>query len=129
MGGTGLSLSSGAHVEKVRALNNGLDGIDVLDASTVTGNIATENGGEGIFTQDGAVVSGNTSRNNVCDGISVANGSTAIGNSAMFNGCYGLHGPGDFGYANNVFRTNTFGSVAGGTDMGHNDCNGSTTCP
>lgn len=130
MGARGLSLKSGAHVEKVRAVSNGLDGIDVRDASTVTGNIATKNGAEGIFAQDGAVVTGNTSRDNAGDGIFVSNGSTIIGNSSMYNGACGLNGGGDFGYATNVFRINTFGSVCGfGTDMGHNDCNGSTTCP
>lgn len=130
LGGTGLVLGERAHVEKVRAVSNGSDGIDVQGASTLTGNAATENGVTGLFASDGAVVSGNTSRSNGFDGIFVSNGSTVLGNSAMFNGGYGLQGDGDFGYANNVFRTNTFGSVGGfGTDMGHNDCNGSTTCP
>jgi hypothetical protein len=130
LGRTGVSLGKHADVEKVRAANNGLDGIDVAYPSTLIGNIATENGGEGIATDEGAVVSGNTCRDNGGDGILVSNGSTVIGNSSMYNGSCGLNGGGDFGYANNVFRTNTFGSVCGGgTDMGHNDCNGSTACP
>ncbi len=130
MGATGVALKDHAHVEHVRAVSNGLDGIDVGPAATVTSNIATDNGATGIFATDGAVVTGNSSRSNGSDGIFVTNGSTIIGNSSMYNGGYGLHGGGgDFGYANNVFRTNTLATVFGGTDMGHNDCNGSTTCP
>jgi hypothetical protein len=130
LGQTGVSLGKHAHVERVRAANNGQDGILVAYPATLVGNMATENGGDAISASEGALVSGNTCRDNAGTGIVVGNGSTIVGNSSMYNGACGLNGGGDFGYTDNVFRTNTFGSVCGGgTDMGHNDCNGSTTCP
>jgi hypothetical protein len=153
MGNSGLALLGvGSRVEKVRAVSNGNRGIDVGNTSTVTGCIALGNGGTGILTGGISVVTANVAAGNAGSGVGaqgagtgvvMANtaernggdgfegGSAFIGNTAEFNGAYGLStSVSQFGYANNVLFINTFGSVGGGgTEMGHNDCNGSTTCP
>jgi hypothetical protein len=149
MGHWGLHLGSRARIEKVRAVSNGFQGISTDFQSTLVEDTAVNNGDSGIVTSSAAVVSGNVSMGNLADGISAgglvsgntternagsgltAIDATVIGNRAGFNNGAGLVvAGGEVGYANNVFRLNTFGSVlGGGTDMGHNDCNGSTTCP
>ncbi len=149
LGRSGLNLGSRARVRDVRVVSNGADGVYAGGQATITGNTAAGNGGNGFFIQDAAVVSGNVAFGNLADGISVwtgivngndvrsngghgieDGGGTVIGNACFFN-INGLGVPGgEVGYTNNVFQGNTFGSVmGGGTDIGHNDCNGSTTCP
>lgn len=150
MGDRGVYLGQRARVEKVRSVSNGNFGISTLGESTVTGSTAIGNGQSGIMTGGTSTATGNVTENNAGDGIdcvdcvvtgNVLRGnagdglecfgvSTVIGNTAGFNGGFGLNfGGSNGGYANNVIRLNSFGTVSGGTDMGHNVCELSTTCP
>ncbi len=150
LGKTGLYLGPRARVKDVQVVSNGFYGIDAGGQATITVSTALNNGIEGIAAQDAALVSGDVIFGNGGDGVAVWSGTVTgndarrngnngiqtgdgvvIGNSALLNGGFGLGAfGGEVGYTNNVFRGNTFGTVnGGGTDMGHNDCNGSTTCP
>ena len=60
-------------------------------------------------------------------GVQVAT-QTAVGNSASQDG-YGLVLGTNSGYTQNVMNGESTAAVSGGTQMGPNICNGSTTCP
>ncbi len=150
MGRSGISLGPGARVEKVRAVSNGFRGIDVGHDSIVAASITLGNFDTGILTGGASIVSGsvavgnnygigaeysgtglvagNTAEENAYDAFE--GGTAFIGNNAVSNGGFGLNPVLDqSGYANNVLIFNTWGAASHGTDMGHNDCNASTTCP
>ncbi len=151
MGRSGVVLyGQWARVERVRAVRNGSCGIEAGNGSTILSNVTSENGDTGIRGNwEASVIVGNVAEGNAGDGIeggsvlannaAVRNGANAlftadaavIGNCAVHNAGDGLGvAGGEVGYTGNLFRSNTFGSVlGGGTDMGHNDCDGSTTCP
>ncbi len=152
MGRSGVVLyGRWARVEKVHSISNGSCGIEAGYSSTILGNAASYNGDSGIRgnwessvisgnvadgnvgdgIEGGTTVTNNTAMRNGCAGLAVGGPATVIGNSSAFNGCQGLNIlGGEVAYTNNVFQINAAGSISGGgTDMGHNDCNGSTTCP
>jgi len=88
------------------------------------------NGGTGISTTGFATITGNIVYGNASHGLSEDGWSVVTGNTATYNGGYGLSlGSPTTGYANNAVSTNSGGTVSGGTDMGHNVCNSTTTCP
>ena len=129
-GSYGVSIMGGGGTAKDNTVHqNGVYGITISGNGTVTGNTANYNGGHGIDAGavNGCTVTGNTVSNNGGDGIR-ANG-TVTGNTATSNGGYGLN-IGSGGYAGNVMRQNTSGSVDGfGVEIGTNFCGTNTTCP
>jgi parallel beta-helix repeat protein len=147
MGSRGLYLTGpNSVVERIRAVNNGADGIFVGDGATVRWCTAHENDGFGIRAGNGTIVNGNVVRDNVGSGIWVEAGGTVTGNTARGNNTgiivfgrggtvtgntvhenhgFGLNlfGP-TVGYGHNVMSGNSAGAVQGGTSLGQNLCDG-----
>jgi hypothetical protein len=86
------------------------------------------NGDDGIDAAAANSVTGNNARSNVGDGIVVGVGSTVIGNTSLLNTGFGMV-LSSAGYAQNVIRSNTGGTVSGGVQMGTNVCDDDTSCP
>ena len=64
------------------------------------------------------------------DGIACEDGCTLTDNTARSNDGYGIRiNGGGTSYRGNTLSNNSQGTVVGGTDVGGNLCNGSTTCP
>ncbi len=84
------------------------DGITAGRGSRVAGNVSSGNAGDGIRTQEDCIVLDNTVRGNTGFGLRLGDSST--------------------GHARNSVNGNAGGSVAGGTQLGPNVCDGSTTC-
>lgn len=124
-----------------------LQGIQCGNGCVIAGNTA-DSDWFGIVTGDDAQVSGNTANGAVNEGIETgANGTvfansaggdghgiqtggsgTVVGNSVSNDG-NGLVLGSNTGYAQNVMDSEASGTVSGGTAMGTNVCNGTTTCP
>jgi hypothetical protein len=102
MGADGILINGDGRVQGVRVVGNGFRGMTI--PAMVTNSMAESNGGDGI------------------------QGRQLIGNFAAGNAGHGLTIFSLGGYADNVMFANTAGSVSGGTNMGHNLCNGSL-CP
>jgi len=151
MGNDGISTGNDATIENVHVQSNGRYGLivgggpgngivrgntatmngnaGIATGGVVSGNTANGNHDAGIFCGSGCTVSGNTANDNGSDGISVSTG-IANGNSAIYNHGYGLNFTSIYaGYVSNVLSNNIAGTVNGGTELGDNLCNGSTTCP
>jgi len=146
-----------SRVERLIARENGLIGIMVGDAATISSSAAESNGTEGIFTGGHSLVRDSIASRNGAEGILVNSismlinnnatsngghgftallGSVVIGNSAGANGGFGLDpgGSSSVGYANNVFTNNNGGNAnnqvgGGGTEIGANLCGTNATCP
>lgn len=89
--GVFLTSSSGSHIEKVHADQNGANGITVADGSIVNDCIALKNGVVGIqVVGAGSVVVGSVADGNGQLGISVGFASTVTGNTANGNGDEGI---------------------------------------
>lgn len=146
MGRVGIALSGDSLVEKVHAISNATDGI-YIDRGIVRECVAASNGAFGILTDGTAVVTHNIAQANGMDGIFVSGG-TLSGNTATGNGGNGLligngvvslnNSNGNSGFALSIVSTNSgylgnilagTKTVSGGTNLGQNLCNGSTTCP
>lgn len=84
-------------------------GIIVGSNSTVAGLQIIGNGGDGLTCTTGCLMTSN-----------VINGNTGTG--LVFSDTTS-------GYQNNIISGNLGGTVTNGTNMGHNVCNGTTTCP
>ena len=86
MGAAGVFLGgSDIHIERVRAVSNGNEGIRIQGTGIVSGSSATLNRFTGIFTFS-ATVTGNFAESNGDRGIFVAQcPSAVIGNTAIFN--------------------------------------------
>lgn len=123
MGAEGISVVNG-RLQGVTAVSNGGDGIVMLNPGTVVGCEADDNGQDGILTNSG-IVTNSVALENRRYGIS---GRQLIANFSVGNTVNGLMLLSDGGYSNNVMFANPGGNVAGGTNMGHNLCNGSL-CP
>jgi parallel beta-helix repeat protein len=110
----------------------------------VRSNAARDNGDFGITVEDSSVVLNNTavgngfgSSANPKGGIHALPGSTVIGDTATNNFRFGLdlEGVPTSGFANNVLVGNQLlagnrsSTRQGGTEIGPNLCNTSTTCP
>jgi hypothetical protein len=122
---------SGSMMAANTVINNGGSGLSAAGFASISGNVVTGNNGDGIdCTGPSCIVTNNTSSYNNGSGIA-AGDSAIVTNTLIANAAAGLNAAGGtVGYTNDVFRANAFGSVGGsGTDMGNNDCNGSTTCP
>jgi hypothetical protein len=107
---------------------NGGDGIRVGESGILSGNVMNSNGDDGIDAAAANSVTGNNARSNVGDGIVVGVGSTVIGNTSLLNTGFGMV-LSSAGYAQNVIRSNTGGTVSGGVQMGTNVCDDDTSCP
>ena len=108
-----LSTSPGTRIIDVRAIDNGIFGLNL------------EN--------EGSLVRGCTVTGSGSSGIRALGDSTVLGNTVMDNGAVGLTGSIGTGYGKNVFTENNGGSanpqVSGGVDLGDNVCGTNTTCP
>jgi hypothetical protein len=102
MGAEGILINADGRVQGVRVMSNGSNGMTA--PAMVTNSMAELNGGDGIL------------------------GRQVIGNFAAGNHGHGMTILSSGGYADNVMFGNTAGNVNGGTNMGHNLCNGSL-CP
>jgi len=129
-GGDGVFVDLYSVVRDCVAFANGGTGINA-NLSVIQGNVAGDNGADGINGNNGSSVTNNSSTLNDGDGIEVRFGSNVLGNTMRGNGGVGLNVPsGTSGYAQNVIETNTGGNVSGSAvQMGTNLCGGNTTCP
>ncbi len=83
--GRGVHLSGANHqVWRIRAYNNGGNGIDIGTNGTISDNAVRDNGGDGIYTGYGTVIRNNSVRGNGGDGIT-AGRSVVIGNACYAN--------------------------------------------
>jgi hypothetical protein len=130
-GGTGLFLDRRGHVARVVADLNATEGISVSIGCTVTDSSAISNGGDGITASDSALVIGNSAHSNHGDGIRLYSSVLVEGNTSYQNDGAGIRffpDPAFGAYKDNVVDSNTVDSIIGGTEIGTNFCNGSTTC-
>ena len=126
----GITTGEASLVVGNTASGNTLIGIFGGDSSVVKDNVATGNGGGGIAAGSASTLSGNTASNNEGDGIRTLDGSTVLGNASNGNSGFGIWMFGSSsGYGNNVVSNNAGGTVFGGTQIGINLCDASTTCP
>lgn len=92
MGSSGVFIAG--RVERVRAVSNGLHGIQFFGSvnppGIAVGNWAIGNGGDGIDVINGGVVTDNVAKSNGGDGISAGPDSTVTGNTANSNGARGI---------------------------------------
>jgi len=125
----GISVIAGrALIADCFVSTNGGDGIRVGESGILSGNVMNLNGDDGIDAAAANSVTGNNARSNVGDGIVVGAGSTVIGNTSLLNTGFGMV-LSSAGYAQNVIRSNTGGTVSGGVQMGTNVCDDDTSCP
>lgn len=127
-GGTGISVKNGSKVVDNVVKSNGGNGIAATQGSEVSGNIVIANVGNGIETNTLCTISGNTVTDNMLVGI-VATRGLVVGNTLLLNDGGGLSLSVFVGYAGNVIQSNAGGTVTGGTEIGINMCEDSTTCP
>jgi hypothetical protein len=104
-----------ALVERVRAVSNTFQGINVGHASIVKDSLTSQNGGDGISVFFNSLVSGNTSFANGGNGIVASNGSSVIGNAVGSNTGHG------------VFAA--LGTVAKNTSLGNQQNGYRIICP
>lgn len=150
-GGSGIFLVGNGVIRDSSATGNGSAGISAGNNAAIRGNASSNNGGAGITTGIGASIVGNSVRDNGSIGIQAGSSATIADNSVFSNGGTGIApGAGSLvrgntvvtntgfglsfstvasGYSDNVINGNTGGTVASGTNLGGNLCNGSTTCP
>ncbi len=138
----GVSLGADSRVERVQAVGNREDGINVGSGSTAIANVVRGNGDDGIATGTGATVGdnvvhdngndgiatgagctvvGNVVHDNRDDGIATGSGSTVSDNTSTSNGIFPNVGDGiqvgdDSNVIRNVVRDNLAHGVSGGTD-------------
>jgi parallel beta-helix repeat protein len=125
----GVSVTgSGARVENVRAIGNGI-GVHLGNSCSVHNTLASGNTDDGINVGAGCTVSGNTADSNGGDGISTTVSCNVVGNTVRGNTGHGLSLATNTGYSSNVVSTNTAGTVLNGVPAGGNVCNGTTVCP
>lgn len=87
----GLNLAgANALVDRVRAVSNANEGINVGHSGIVKDSQASQNGGDGIALFFYGLVTGSTSSGNGGNGISVGNGSSVIGNTTSENTGHGV---------------------------------------
>jgi hypothetical protein len=131
-----------AGINNVTINLNGFTIVGVGSGSTIVGINAPTNSGITIFNGTvtkipgkGIVLGPNSSIaavqliGNLGDALTCSTGCLVTGNVINGNGGTGLvFSDATSGYQNNVISGNG-ATVTGGTNMGHNVCNGSTTCP
>ena len=133
--GGGIVVTGGATIVENSAVANQGNGIEAGTGSNVLGNTSQGNFGRGIDARFGTRVVGNVVYNNgngdaTDDGIACEDGCTLTDNTARSNDGYGIRiNGGGTSYRGNTLSNNSQGTVVGGTDVGGNLCNGSTTCP
>jgi hypothetical protein len=128
--GVSFTTVGGLNIQRNTAIENGDSGIWSGVGDLVEGNVARGNHNKGLFLNGSALARGNTATNNGSDGIYAAAGALIVNNVANSNGGFGLmltHAA--IPYEGNAMRSNAGGTVSGGTQMGLNFCNASTTCP
>jgi len=87
----GVNLAgSNALIERVRAVSNTNEGINVGHDGMVKDSQASQNGGDGIALFFYGLVTGSSSFANGGNGISAGNGSSVIGNTASSNTGHGI---------------------------------------
>ena len=123
----GINVFNGCKVSGNTVHANGSLGIATGLGATVSGNVVWDNGATGIVARD-STVSGNTVGENGSIGIRAFGGSTVSNNLVSDNGAFGLILDSRGGYRANLIDNNQ-GTVGGGSDLGGNLCDGSTTCP
>lgn len=120
------SSSGRAVIESMRIFANAGSGIVVGSNSIVRDNTLGANGGSAIVSGEICSIRGNIINTHGGDGISAGSYCTVIENSVRNAAGTELLMPiSSAGYANNV----VLGTVSGGSEIGVNICNGSTTCP
>lgn len=106
----GLNLAgSNALVEKVRAVSNTNEGINVGHSGIVKDSQASQNGGDGIALFFFGLVTGSTSSGNGANGITVGNGSSVIGNTTSENTGHGVQASLALVAKNSSFLNHGFG--------------------
>lgn len=97
---------------------------------TVLNGTITKIRGNAIVLSSNSTVSGVTLTSNTGDGVDCTSACLITNNIVSGNGGSGLNFGADTtsGYQNNIIAGNVT-TVVGGTNMGHNVCNGSSTCP
>jgi hypothetical protein len=107
-------------------------GINALGDSgvTIVNGVITKVPGTGIVLGSSGIVSEVQVVSNTGDGIVCGSTCLIAGNIVTGNSGTGLNFSSDTssGYQNNILSGNGT-NVVGGTNMGHNVCGGSTTCP
>jgi hypothetical protein len=96
---------------------------------TVVNGTITKFSGKGIILGSNSAVAGLQILSNTGDALTCTTGCLITSNVINSNGGTGLVFSGaTSGYQNNIINGNG-ATVTGGTNMGHNVCNGMTTCP
>ncbi len=124
MGSVGILAGDKARIERVNAIGNGGDGIQVRTAGIVVGNLAAENGRTGISGQEFTSFRENVSHDNGGRGIMAGCACSVIGNLATNNAETGITTGGWTACVNNTAAGNAQGQI-GGCDAvkGSNVCN------
>ena len=125
MGGDGIGVLFEGRVEAVRVVSNGGHGIEVSDASTVTGCLASRNALEGIAGV-ASLIERNTVVGNGRVGILAVAGAV-IGNNVRAGLSGGALAVTGAGYGMNTIEGNLNANNAG--ELGCNVINGETFCP
>lgn len=133
MGNKGIFVTGyNSTVKNIHARWNRREGIEAIQHALLTGNTVFENGNNGIECSSDCLIRGNVSNKNLGDGINASIGSMITGNILSDNSGYGLNfsfAATSGSYRENVFRSNSQGTVNFGLDLGNNSCNTTTVCP
>lgn len=97
---------------------------------TIVNGTVTKIPGKGIVLGPNSSIAGVQLIGNLGDAFTCGTGCLVTGNVINGNTGTGLvFSDSTSGYQNNIINGNLGGTVTSGTNMGHNVCNGSTTCP
>jgi hypothetical protein len=95
------------------AFNNGSFGATIANGM-LKGNHVYDNGGQGLNAGDGSTISGNVSRSNVGAGIYASSGNSVLDNTVMGNGQQGIYTTHGCTVTRNTSRGNTGTGIATG---------------